>query len=75
MPSKKSGEFETAVERLEQIVKELEAGDLSLDDSVRLYREGRDLARKCEQLLKKAQEAVEAASRASGAGDSDALPL
>jgi exodeoxyribonuclease VII small subunit len=65
MADKKAGTFEAAIDRLEQIVKELEAGDVSLDDSVRLYREGRDLARKCEQLLRAAQEEVEAAGRAA----------
>ena len=51
---------------------------MSLDDSVRLYREGRDLARKCEQLLRAAQEEVEAAGRAAApapAADSAAESL
>jgi exodeoxyribonuclease VII small subunit len=67
MAEKKAGSFEAAIDRLEQIVKELEAGDVSLDDSVRLYREGRELARKCEQLLRTAQEEVEAAGRSAAA--------
>ncbi|MGP6157699.1 MAG: exodeoxyribonuclease VII small subunit [Vulcanimicrobiaceae bacterium] len=62
MAEKRSGEFEQALERLEAIVKELEGGGVGLDDSVRLFREGRELARKCEELLKSAQSAVDAAS-------------
>lgn len=59
---KKSGEFETALARLEAIVKQLETEDVSLDRSVELFKEGKDLARRCEVLLKDAQSAIEAAS-------------
>jgi exodeoxyribonuclease VII small subunit len=62
MADKKTGEFERAIERLEQIVKQLETGDVGLDESVKLFREGRDLARACDQLLRTAQAEVEAAS-------------
>ncbi len=62
MADKKTGEFERAIERLEQIVKQLETGDVGLDESVKLFREGRDLARACDQLLRAAQAEVEAAS-------------
>jgi len=63
MAEKKAGAFEAAIDRLEQIVKELETGDVGLDESVKLYREGRELARTCEQLLRTAQEEVDAAGR------------
>ena len=59
---KKSGEFETALARLEAIVKQLETEDVSLDRSVELFKEGKDLARRCEALLKAAQSAIEAAT-------------
>ena len=58
----KSGEFETALARLEAIVKQLEAEEVGLDQSVELFKEGKALARKCETLLKAAQEAIEAAN-------------
>ena len=58
----KSGEFETALARLEAIVKQLEAEDVSLDVSIELFKEGKELARKCETLLKTAQDAIEAAN-------------
>jgi exodeoxyribonuclease VII small subunit len=79
MADKKSGEFELAIERLEQIVKQLETGDVGLDESVKLFREGRQLAQKCDQLLRTAQAEVEAASveqvAARPAGEPDGLPL
>ncbi len=62
MADKKTGEFEKSIARLEEIVKLLESGEIGLDESVQLYREGRDLARASEALLRKAQEEVEAAS-------------
>ena len=77
MAEKKSGEFEQALERLEAIVKELESGGVGLDESVRLFREGRELARRCEELLKNAQAAVDAASGngAQAAAPSAQLPF
>jgi len=64
---KKSGEFETALARLEAIVKQLETEDVSLDRSVELFKEGKDLARRCEALLKAAQGAIEAATNGPAA--------
>jgi exodeoxyribonuclease VII small subunit len=51
--------FETALERLEEIVKELEQGELSLERSIRLYEEGRRLVRYCTQRLDEAQARIE----------------
>ena len=65
----KAGEFETALARLEAIVKQLETEDVSLDLSVELFKEGKELARKCEALLKAAQTTIEAAN--NGAAGSD----
>lgn len=51
--------FEEAYARLEEIVARLEAGELSLDDSVKLYEEGQRLARHCGALLDAAELRVE----------------
>ena len=66
MAEQVTGEFEKAIERLDQIVKDLESGTIGLDKSVELFREGRDLARKCDELLKAAQAAVDAAGGDGG---------
>ncbi|MBV8074423.1 MAG: exodeoxyribonuclease VII small subunit [Candidatus Eremiobacteraeota bacterium] len=58
----RSGEFEAALARLEAIVKQLETEEIGLDQSVDLFKEGKDLARKCESLLKAAQNTIEAAN-------------
>ena len=43
--------FEEAYRRLEETVARLEQGELSLTDSELLYRQGTELARRCQQLL------------------------
>ncbi|MEA3489635.1 MAG: exodeoxyribonuclease VII small subunit [Candidatus Omnitrophota bacterium] len=51
--------FEKALEKLEQTVKELETGDLTLDFSLKKYEEGIELARMCRQKLEKAKKKIE----------------
>ncbi len=48
--------FEEAVERLEEIVGEMEAGELPLEDVVSRVEEGMRLASFCDQKLKAAEE-------------------
>ena len=62
MATSEAGEFERALARLEEIVTTLEGEGVSLDDSVRLYEEGRKLSRRCETLLRAAQESITAAA-------------
>jgi exodeoxyribonuclease VII small subunit len=47
--------FEKRMQRLEEIVRELESLDLPLEKSVALYGEGRAVARACGELLEKAR--------------------
>ncbi|MDO9488440.1 MAG: exodeoxyribonuclease VII small subunit [Sphingomonadaceae bacterium] len=51
--------FEQALGRLEAIVKKLEAGEASLEDSITLYEEGTKLKRQCETKLAQAQARIE----------------
>lgn len=51
--------FEQALGRLEAIVKKLEAGEASLEDSIGLYEEGTRLKRQCETKLAQAQARIE----------------
>ena len=55
--------FETAVSRLEQIVMALEKGDLSLEDSLKLYEEGIARARFCQERLEAAESKIEVLSQ------------
>lgn len=47
--------FEQSMARLEQIVRAMERGDVPLEESLRLFREGTQLVRDCSQLLDEAQ--------------------
>ena len=51
--------FEAALKRLEEIVRRLESGDESLDESIRLYGEGDALRKQCEARLAAAQARIE----------------
>ena len=47
--------FEGNMQRLEQIVRAMERGDLPLEESLKLFQEGTDLVRQCGQLLDDAE--------------------
>jgi len=51
--------FEDAIERLSQIVEALESAGLPLDESLRLFEEGVDLARKSQARLDSAERKVQ----------------
>ena len=47
--------FEASMERLEQIVRAMERGDVALEESLKLFQEGTELVRSCAKLLDDAQ--------------------
>mgnify|MGYP000939954706 CR=1 FL=1 len=51
--------FEKALERLEKIVADLEAGDISLDEALKKYEEGVELSRACQKKLAQAEKKIE----------------
>ncbi len=52
--------FEAAMSELEQVVGQLERGDVALEDSIKLYERGAELKARCESKLKEAEEKVAA---------------
>ena len=50
--------YETAVQRLQEIVKLLENGGLALDESVKLFEEGAKLEKFCNNELKNAEQRI-----------------
>jgi exodeoxyribonuclease VII small subunit len=50
--------FEQAFQQLEEVVQKLEAGDLSLEESLALFERGMLLARLCESKLDGAEQKV-----------------
>ncbi len=55
--------FEKALERLEKIVEDLEAGNIPLEDALKKYEEGVGLARACQQKLITAEKKIEILTR------------
>ncbi len=47
--------FEASMQRLEQIVRAMERGDVPLEESLKLFQEGTELVRSCGKLLDDAQ--------------------
>jgi exodeoxyribonuclease VII small subunit len=50
--------FEKAMERLEEIVQNLEGGDLPLEDALKAFEEGMKLAKFCSLKLEEAEKKV-----------------
>ncbi|HJX40047.1 MAG TPA: exodeoxyribonuclease VII small subunit [Anaerolineales bacterium] len=48
-------DFEQAFEELQALVRQLEHGELPLEDSLRLFERGQRLATRCSQLLDEAE--------------------
>jgi exodeoxyribonuclease VII small subunit len=51
--------FEQSLKKLETIVAQMERGDVSLEESVKLFEEGSKLADQCKQQLAEAEGKVE----------------
>jgi exodeoxyribonuclease VII small subunit len=66
--------FEAALARLEEIVTELESGELGLEQSLRLFEEGVKLARICNARLEEAERKVEILLK-DKAGKMTAIPF
>lgn len=50
--------FEELLKELEQIVLDLEKGDLSLEESLKKYQRGIELSKLCKEKLEEAKEVV-----------------
>jgi exodeoxyribonuclease VII small subunit len=58
--------FEDCLTRLEQIVGQLEGGTLSLEDSLKVFEEGIQLARHCAKYLADAERRIEILAKDEG---------
>lgn len=66
--------FEEALKKLEKIVEELEGGDLSLDEALKIYQEGVELSRVLAQRLENARKKIDVLSK-NKKGEFDLKPL
>ena len=59
MPRKKSSTiFEDSLAELEQLVEQLEQGEISLEDSLKSFERGVKLTRTCQKSLQEAEQKV-----------------
>jgi exodeoxyribonuclease VII small subunit len=58
--------FETSLEDLEKVVKELEAGDIPLDQALALFEKGIGLSENCRKQLEEAETRVEILLKKNG---------
>ena len=59
MPNDKPKSFESSLEQLELIVRELEQGELPLERSLELFEQGVKLSRDCQERLNQAERRIE----------------
>lgn len=53
--NQKNHTFEENMQRLEQIVRAMERGDVALEESLKLFQEGTELIKNCSKLLDDAE--------------------
>jgi len=59
MPAKRETEtFEQLYQRLEETVAKLERGGLPLEQSIERFEEGMELAKRCQEILDKAEQRI-----------------
>lgn len=54
----KEESFETKMQALEQIVSNLEKGDLNLDDSVKKFEQGMKISKECSKMLEETEKRI-----------------
>lgn len=64
-------DFEKKLGRLEQIVGKMEKGDLSLEDSLKMFEEGVKLSRECHMQLNEAEQKVKLLVQVNEKGEAE----
>jgi exodeoxyribonuclease VII small subunit len=73
-PSKSETTFESALERLEQIVEEMEGDKLPLEELLGRYEEGTRLVKICQERLSSAEKRIELITK-NAAGSAELAPF
>ena len=60
MEQEKIYPFEESLEKLSRLVEKMESGDLSLEESLKVFEEGIKLSKDCQNALSEAEKKVEA---------------
>ena len=61
--------FEDAIKKLENIVKELESGDVEIEKALNLFEEGTGLSKICTKKLSKIERRIEILKKGEKGGD------
>ena len=51
-------DFESAMERLQEVTSQLESGEVKLEEAIELYTEGLEIARQCDLKLTEAEKKI-----------------
>ncbi len=62
----KTVDFENSLKQLETLVNKLEKGELSLEESLKLFEQGVKLTRECRQALQSAEQKIAVLSKEDG---------
>ena len=60
MKQEKIFPFEESLEKLSRLVEKMESGDLSLEESLKIFEEGIKLSKDCQNALSEAEKKVQA---------------
>ncbi len=71
--SKKKPDFEQSLEKLEELVETLEAGDLTLEQSLKSFEEGIALSRVCQSALADAEQTIKVLTEKNGQQSFDTI--
>ena len=71
--STKGGDFERALDELEKLVQRMEQGDLSLEESLKLYERGTELSKACQKALDAAEKRIRILSEQDGKSELEAF--
>jgi exodeoxyribonuclease VII small subunit len=75
MTSTKKFNLEKSLADLEELVEELESGDLPLEKAMKKFEEGIKLTRGCQTALKEAEQRVEILLKSAGGEDLEAFEV
>ncbi len=71
--STKSVDFERALDELEKLVERMEEGELSLEESLKLYERGIELSKACQKALDAAEKRIRILSEGDGKSELEAF--
>lgn len=72
---KKTIDFETRLQELEDLVEALESGDLSLEESLKAFEKGIRITRDCQQALTEAEQKVNLLTRSDDDAETESQPF